>query len=209
MNPETPNPTTPPGAAAPPGDQRPPLPPSNKFGRGKVAHLPDDIIDDVGQMLLDGMPQAEIIRLAAQHGHAITDGNISNWKAAGFKKWQADFERRMAIKECGASARAILKVQPGDDLHLAATKLASAQINELLQAVDPTNLFDSIYEKPELYFRLVDAACRLNEGEAAANHHRALSRLGLAKLEAEKSNTAQRIPTGQEIQLLSHNANIT
>ena len=209
MNPETPNPATPPEATAPPGDQQHTPPHSNKFGRGKVAHLPDDLIDEVGQMLLDGMPQAEIIRLAAQHGYRIAECNISQWKIAGFKKWQVDFQRRMAIQESAANARALLKLEPGDDLYLAATKIASAQVNELLQSVDPTTLYESIYQKPELYFRLVDVACRLNEGQAAASHHRAMARASVAKVDSEKSTTNSTVATKDEIHLVSRQANIT
>ena len=208
MNPETPNPATPPETTAPPGDQQHTPPPSNKFGRGKIAHLPEDIIDEVGQLLLDGMPHSEIIRLAAQHGHAITDGNISNWKIAGFKKWLPDFQRRLAIQESGLSARALLKNQPGDELYLAATKIASAQVNELLQSFNPTNLNDSIYEKPELYFRLVDTACRLNEGDAVAAHQRAQTRLAETKLETNKSAASPKIATGNDIKFVSRRASI-
>ena len=159
-------------------------------------------------MLLDGIPQVEILRRLGDAGKHITEVNLTNWKQAGFKKWHLEFERRAALKESRENAIAILNTQPGDELYRAGTKIASAQLNELIQKFDPTNLHASLYEKPELYFRLIDAICRLNEGDAAATHQRAETRLVQAKLETDQSTAAPKIATRQDIKFVAQRANL-
>ena len=203
MNTEPQTTNIPAASTAAPASPTPP-PGSHKFGRGKIAHLPPEITDDVGQMLLDGVPHCEIIRSLGELGKDLTENNISNWKQAGFKKWQADYERRAALQESRDLALGILKIQPGDELHLAATRIASAQLNEVLMKFDPTNLQAALYDNPELYFRLVDTVCRLNEGDAAAARQRAQTSLNLAKLEKEKPAPPPRIPTREELDHIGH-----
>src|ERR1043166_8462642 len=69
-------------------------------GTGKVARLPKSVRDQINQMLLDGVPYAEIIRKLGDPGKDLNIDNIGEWKKRGYRDWllQQEWLDRMTSK---------------------------------------------------------------------------------------------------------------
>src|SRR5262249_17371770 len=68
-----------------------PNPVSTHRPRGKIARLPKKIRDLLNQMIQDGVPYKDIKEQLGEHGAALTEDNISEWKTRGsYEPWVAE-----------------------------------------------------------------------------------------------------------------------
>jgi hypothetical protein len=126
-------------------------------------------------MLLDNVPFAKIIENLGEAGSHITEANVGNWKSGGFQDWLRDQERNEALNATRDAALDLVKQKAGATVQDAGRTIASAQLYELLLSFDPRAFAQALADKPELYFRLINALSRLSEGEATCGRRRAES----------------------------------
>jgi len=160
-------------------DSSAPSPAESDFPRrthrrnGTVARLPDAVRNQLNQMLLDGLTYRQIIENLGDNAKDLNEGHISEWKKGGYEDWLRQQER---VEDLGATrdaALSLVKEKAGATVQDAARSIASAQMYELLLSFDPRSFAAALPEKPELYFRLVNALARLSEGEAVCSRLRA------------------------------------
>jgi len=142
-------------------------------GNGKIARLPKAVRDQINQMLLDGVPYAKIAESIGEPGKDLNDDNLGNWKKKGFQDWLMDMQRAEDLGATREAALSLVEQKAGATVQDAGRTIASAQLYELLLSFDPRGFADAVREKPELYFRLVNALSRLSEGEAVCSRRRA------------------------------------
>ena len=210
MNPETPNPTTPPEATAPPPGDPQPAPAAEekkqtRNGNGNIARLSVPLRDQVGVMVLDGVPYAEIIASLGEAGEGIRPVHITNWKSGTFGDWLQDYERRQAMVDKHQSAQALVTHTDGTALSEAGLRLAAAQMNEFLLAVKPAAFAEALVEKPELYLRLINTISRVNESTVLAARARAAQQALLkAKKQTSLGGKPDNIPESENMTEITH-----
>jgi len=162
-------------AASPPVPQPvdPDRPAYNHTRTGKVARLPKTVRDQINQMLLDGVPFLEIIQRLGDAGKDLNEDNITSWKKGGFKDWLVEMQRLDDLGATREAALSLVSQKAGPTVQDAGRTIASAQLYELLLSFDPRSFAQALAEKPELYFRLINALSRLSEGEANCSRRRA------------------------------------
>lgn len=133
-------------------------------GRGKLAHLPKAIRDQVNTMIRDGVPYGDIRRRFLDSGHAefedISDKNISNWKIAGHQRWLREQEWRDDMQQTHAEA---LEFSQTDDskLEQVTLKTAAMRLYQLFKQFDALDFSLSVENKPEAYTRLFSVLPRI------------------------------------------------
>ena len=167
-------------------------------GNGKIARLPKKLRDQVGIMLLDGVPYAKIIEALGEHGEGILEPNLKNWKAYGFKAWLIEYERKEALRSTHEAALTILDQKAGPPVQDAGRTVAAAQLYELLQCFDPKSFATSVATKPELYLRLISSLARLSEGDAVCSPRRALHSLIEAKMHPSQESATEKLILSKE-----------
>ncbi len=140
---------------------------------GKIARLPKTVRDQINQMLLDGVPYAKIIEDIGEPGKGLDEDNMRRWKAGGFEDWLLEVQRAEDVGATRDAALSLVNQKAGATVQDAGRTIVSAQLYELLLSFDPRSFADALVEKPELYFRLVNALSRLSEGEALCSRRRA------------------------------------
>jgi hypothetical protein len=140
---------------------------------GKVACLPKVIRDQINQMILDGIPLRKIPANIGEHGKDLSEDSLSEWNKGGYKDWLQDQERAEDVGRTRDAALALVDQKAGATVQDAGRTIASAQLYELLLSFDPRAFAAALQEKPELYFRLINALSRLSEGEAVCSRRRA------------------------------------
>ena len=172
-----------PGSDAQPPNSQPTVspsapgaPPSPKYTHrrnGTVAQLPHTVREQINQMLLDGVTYAGVIERLGDAGKGLVPDHIRSWYGGGYEDWLLQKER---ADDLGATREAALKLvdqKAGATVQDAGRTIAAAQLYELLLSFDPRSFAQALAEKPELYFRLINALSRLTEGEAAWSRRRA------------------------------------
>src|SRR5436190_20564233 len=150
-----------------PDDQSPPLelPESNPFTglispgnrrKGKVARKPKEIHDRINQMLLDGVPYADIVTNLGDDGKDLNDDNLGRWRTGGYQEWLRDQERVEAQK-AKTEKMFDLACEHGSKIHQATIQVAAANICDLLLELDPCALREALEEDPDKYTRLLNA----------------------------------------------------
>ncbi len=178
-------------------------------GNGKVARLPAKIRDQIGVMLLDGVPHSKIIAAIGEYGTGLSENNVGNWKAFSFKSWKVDYERRQAINSTRDAALALVENKPALPVQDAGRTIAAAQLYELLLSFDPSSFAQELANKPELYIRLVNALSRLSEGEATCGHRRLQESLIQSKLSTSEPVSDRILLTEAELKDLTRQVHIT
>jgi hypothetical protein len=138
---------------------------------GTVARLPKDIRDQINQLLLDGVTYAQIIEKLGEPGKGLVEDHIRSWKNGGYKDWLLDLERNEALSATREAALDLVSQKAGATVQDAGRAIAAAQLYELLLSFDPRAFAEALAEKPELYFRLINALARLSEGEATCERN--------------------------------------
>ena len=140
---------------------------------GNVARLEKKIRDQINQLLLDGVPYAKIIERIGEAGKDLDPDNIRTWKAGGFEDWLLEMKRAEDLGHTRDAALSLVGQKAGATVQDAGRTVASAQLYELLLSFNPRAFAAALLEKPELYFKLVNAISRLSESEAECGRHRA------------------------------------
>src|SRR5580692_11559270 len=93
---------------------------------GKIARLPADLRQQINLRLFNGQRSDEILPwltelpavkeiLAAQFGGAaINHVNLTNWRATGYKRWQAEQKTLTTIKNLGQYGAGIAEASGGN-----------------------------------------------------------------------------------------------
>jgi len=96
--------------------------------KGKIARLPRNIRDEVNRRMdngevgtqllewLNGLPEVKSVLDAHFEGRPITDQNLSEWKAGGFRQWRmerAEEERVAQIRDLAKEGGELESVHQG------------------------------------------------------------------------------------------------
>jgi hypothetical protein len=140
---------------------------------GRVAQLPKVLRDQINQMILDGVPYTKILETIGDPVKHINPDNLSEWKKGGYPEWLIEMQRADDLGATRDAALSLVEKKAGATVQDAGRTIASAQLYELLLSFDPRGFAAALADKPELYFRLVNALSRLSEGEAVCSRRRA------------------------------------
>ena len=133
-------------------------------GKGKVARLPRAIRDQVNNMLRDGVSYPEIRRKLLDMGHSefedISDKNICNWKAAGYRHWLHEQEWREDMQQTRAEALEFIGADEAK-LEQVTLKSASMRLYQIFKQFNAVDFSASLQKNPEAYTRLFSALPRI------------------------------------------------
>jgi len=149
---------------------RPVSPSSRRRLRGRVARLPLPARNLVNQALRDGCAYVDVIALLAAHGfNDFKKRDLVAWTKRGYRQWLAEQERFELSRRRSDRATALLGSLREDgrcELADLNESILSAQLNELLEAIDETDLKQILAENPKEYFRLARAVTALAQARA-------------------------------------------
>jgi hypothetical protein len=120
---------------------------------GKIARLPRAIREPLNRRLQDGepgkrlvvwldsLPEVKAVLTAEFDGRAITEQNLSEWKAGGYRDWENNLERRALVRQLAEDAADLEAADKNGELsrHLSvvlAAELAQATREALAQTTD-------------------------------------------------------------------------
>ena len=162
-----------------------PLLPSQRRRTGNVARLPKTIRDSINQLLLDGIPYADIAQRLTKQGHPLTENNVSRWSRGGHRDWLRDQERLDKMDRTRNFAIKSVQTHGGTTVHEAGLSLAASQVYELLTHFDPDSLREKMNGDPIAFTRLVNTLARLADEGLKYERYRAQVAEQKAKIEAE------------------------
>jgi Protein of unknown function (DUF3486) len=175
-----------PAAPIPPLD--PPLPPEPSSRRkGKVAHLPRAVRDQINILMRDGETYPEIIRQLGPAGAHLIPQNLSRWFAGGHQDWLREQQRVDIIRFKQEFATDLCSELDGPKIHQATLQVAATNLCQLLVDLDPVAMRESLEENPDKYTRLLNAIARLNDGALKCERLRADDAERQAKISASKA----------------------
>jgi len=129
--------------------------------RGKIAHLPEPVREQINLMLQDGLPYAEIIARLGELGKGLNKDNLSRWRKTNHQDWLED--------QLCADA---LRQSPQLHAHEPAER-----ISRLLMEFDPETLTQTLSRDPAKYppllkalGKLADAACKSERKNSPTKH---------------------------------------
>src|ERR1051325_5867365 len=140
-------------------------------GRGYVARLPKDIRDQLNNMILDGVPYAEIIQRLGEPTKHLKPDHVHQWKKHGYQDWLLEREWLDRLSSKAEFSTDILAAPHSSDLHEAGLRLAASQMFDQLMrfnAASETGASD----QPEKFARLVNALSRLTREALAFQKYR-------------------------------------
>ncbi len=164
-----------------------PIPPT-PTRKGKVASLPKAIRDEVNQRLQDGqagsqilpwlnaLPEVQEVLQRRWEGRQIDDGNLSEWRAGGYRDWLAERRRVENLRGLAEVAQDISRAS-GGGLAGASADILAGKIFEGLEAMlledeeadeDP----DSPKKGASKLDQLVDRVTKLRFAELAAQRQK-------------------------------------
>jgi hypothetical protein len=129
-------------------------------GKGKVARLPNALRHQVNEMLLDGLPYAEIIQRLGEHGKHLKPGHLCEWKKRGYQQWlaeQAIIERLRIRQE--TTADIVRELHP-TDVNQATLQLGTLHIFEAFRDLGPGALDEKLGCDTAGFARLLNALSR-------------------------------------------------
>jgi len=180
----------------------------NHRGTGMVARLPSAIRDQIGIMILDGVPYRHLLDTIGEPVKHLNVDHITSWKKHGFQGWRADYLRAQALQTTRQGALRVLEQKAGSTVQDAGRTVASAQLYELLTSFDPTAFANLLVEKPELYLRIITTLVRLSEGDAACSHHRALQSAIEAKLPLAQGDLDKKLVSAETLRDIARQAKL-
>jgi len=128
---------------------------------GKVARKPKLIRDRINQMLLDGVPYAEIASSLGPDGSDLDDRILSRWKSGGYQDWLREQQKVDVARLEQEFASDLACSKDGNKIHQATIQIAAAKLCELLLNLDPSALRETLESDPDKYTRLLNAIVRL------------------------------------------------
>jgi len=160
--------------------------------RGKIAHLPKEIRDEVNHMIENNARSSAIISFLAGKGYpGINKVNITHWVqgdgagSSGYQDWQREQRALAELRAQEEFALELVKENQAHSLHDASRLLAVGQLAQIFSEVDVRSLADSLPEKPQNYVRLLNALGRLSRDGRDYEQHRL--RLALRQKEFDEA----------------------
>ena len=156
------------------------LPPTIRR-RGKIAHLPKDLRDQINQMIESHASSRKIIGFLAERGHpAITAVNITNWikgdraGSSGYKDWLGEREQLFTLQSWSQFASEVTHHSDGSQIHEATRLMAAVQLSQVILGFDTHRLKAALAKKPIAFASLVTALRRLSRDHLAYQKYRQL-----------------------------------
>src|SRR4051812_24499811 len=156
-----------------------PLPESNPFTgllapgnrrKGRVARKPKEIRDRLNQMLLDGLPYADIISSLGEDGKDLNEDNLRRWRTGGYQEWLQNLDR-IDRQNARTEKTFDLACERGSRIHQATLQIAAANLCDLLMQLEPCELQEILEKEPDKYTRLLNALVRLSDGQLRCEQH--------------------------------------
>jgi len=105
---------------------------------GRIARLPKATRDQLNQMILDGVPHAEIIQKLGEEGKDLVEKNLTTWRAGAYQDWLRQQQRLELIQSKHEMAMDLLGQNAGTNLYEASRQIATAQLCELISKLQLT-----------------------------------------------------------------------
>lgn len=171
---------------------------------GRIAQLPKELRDRINQMILDGFPYAKILETLGEPVKHINEDNLGDWKKGGYEDWLRDLDRKDDLRLTRDAALSLVSEKAGGTVQDAGLAVAAAQLYELLLKFNPRAIAESLADKPELYFRIINSLSRLSEGEAVCSRRRAQGSLIAAQLGSPDQGEAPPVISPEKLKQLIH-----
>jgi hypothetical protein len=173
------------------------IPREARRGRGKIARLPKAVRDQLNQMILDGLPYAEIPARLGDIAKDINQDNLSTWKTGGHQEWLKEQQR---VEDCRISQELTLDLameRQGIESFQAPNKIAAALICEALADLGSETFRKAIAANPLNALRMLNTLSRLTVGGLKCERHLADEAERKAKLDHSRSPNKKKggIPT--------------
>jgi hypothetical protein len=133
---------------------------TGKRGNGYVARLPKNIREQLNNMILDGLPYAEIITRLGEPTKHLNPGHLKEWKKYGYQDWLLEREWLDRLTSKAEFSTDILAAPRSSDLHEAGLRIAASQMFDQLMRFNAASE-TSASDQPEKFARLVNALSRL------------------------------------------------
>jgi hypothetical protein len=149
----------------------PPIQCEPRRGRGKIARLPKAARDQLNQMILDGVPYAEIPGRLGDIAKDINEDNLSSWKTGGHQEWLKEQQR---VEDCRISQELTLDLameRQGIESFQAPNKIAAALICEALADLGSETFRQAIAANPVNALRMLNTLSRLTVGGLKCERH--------------------------------------
>jgi hypothetical protein len=154
---------------------------------GKIARLPEEVRNQVNELLTDGVDYPHIIDyLAAQGFSDVIPANLTNWRNGGYEDW---LNHQQRLEELELKAAYALDLAHGADAHKfqqAALNLSTLQFFELLNRFDSVTLTKALHERPDKFPTVINALAKLTREIVGLERFRAAQH-DQAKREAERN----------------------
>ncbi len=140
-------------------------------GRGRIARLPKAVRDQLNQMILDGIPYAEIPGRLGDIAKEVTEDNLSFWKGTGYQDWLTEQQR---VEDCRISQELTLDLameRQGIESFQAPNKIAAALICEALADLGSDTFRKAIAANPVNCLRMLNTLSRLTVGGLKCERH--------------------------------------
>jgi len=201
-DPQNPYPYSPPKTSAPaatPVEKAVVSPEPENRSKGKIGRLPKAVRDQLNQMIDDGLPYAEIIRVLGDAGKGLTEKNVSDWRFGAHQAWVKEQQRLAGMRVRQEFAIDLVRENAGATTQQAAYQIAALNLCDLLDDFDPALLKQTLHSDPDTYTKLLNAYTRLllampKLGEADAECERRLAEA--AELLAKANRQKQGKPAG-------------
>jgi hypothetical protein len=138
---------------------------------GNVARKPKLIRDRVNQMLLDGVPYAEIASSLGEDGTDLNDQILCRWRAGGHQEWLREQQKVDLARGQQEFATDLACPTDGNKINQANIQIAASKLCDLLLTLDPSALRESLEGDPDKYTRLLNAIVRLADGQIRCEQH--------------------------------------
>ena len=131
---------------------------------GHVARKSKKIRDQINHMLLDGIPDLQIIETLGDNGKDLTEGTMTSWKNGGYQDWLRDQQKVEDQKARREFAIDLSSEEDGHKIHQANLDTLATNLCGLLVDLEPVTLREDLQDDPDKYTRLINAIVRLSDG---------------------------------------------
>ncbi len=138
----------------------------------KVAALPKTIRHRISELIIEGVPDPEILSRLRADAAGLTVEDLVAWKQRCHAQWLREQERLQRLRTLREFALEIMKDE-NSRLKEAGIEIAAAQIYELLADFDPLSLREKLDGDPAQFARIVSALARLSDGGLKYERYRA------------------------------------
>jgi hypothetical protein len=142
--------------------------PGKRPRTGKIARLPDNLIEWVNYQLFLEVPLGDISETLLLQGYPdVTHQNLSNWKSGGYIEWLLDQQKRQEKRDQLAALASVVS-ENRNRLGEASLMLVSSQLLDLVSGHDIAPLKAELAKDPMAYLKVVQLLARLNMGRQNA-----------------------------------------